>query len=794
MKAKALKELAIVAMTTVSLASIAAGPYYLSATGSAQNGKPFDTPSVWEDAGGTACTEFDSTADYYVGNGRSLYTYYGGSAAASTFPGNSVTLGDIAGAKNAFLYLRGNSLTSFPRGGIKLARGQTLNNYAQNASQSVSGSVEVLAPSTTPFQLWSYYAGCKQIWSGNFSGAVTAGLLVGGGSCRNNFEFRATGDWSEYFGTVIVRKGVVSSEDTKVTYRPQTSSSFPGSLVMEESTAISPLNADDVITVKSFSVADGVKIVVPATAATNASIMVTNAFLCSGVAVVDASGVAATTVGGNGRNAVVLTVPDSSDIEESMFVLDETSTAANGRLKVSDNGDGTKSLKVVFYAIVTQTVSDSDGSVGHQNRQPSSLLDATHWSDNELPHANADYFVQPINNNACHLHTPLDTDYEFPGESLTFKGWCYLYSWGRTFSCKKLVIKNNSRIYMGNNSGVTAATLFNGGEVCLESGSVTLASWNNLGRPVVFESSLTGAAELKLAGVNSTSMPRGETYISALNTNFTGTITVDLSGKDASVVPGDEMCQTLYVNDGRNVGGLLASFDYKALSLSQYARLVVTNAAVVTFEDGVNRGIFIGDVGRLVSTEGQTMCIKRPLTVDGNLRKEGAGVLELASEVGFLAAGARTNAIPDDASKRLLSLSEGVLKVSHVDAVNGLTVQTANGTKLRLDLETTDSDLIAYGIRNTKTTTPFAVGDGASEVAIEIDLSHEPDFKAKTLAVMTVRQDCAASARALVKVKKCENLRGFPMHFETVNEEIDGVASVVFKAVFERKGFIVSFR
>ena len=111
-----------------------------------------------------------------------------------------------------------------------------------------------------------------------------------------------------------------------------------------------------------------------------------------------------------------------------------------------------------------------------------------------------------------------------------------------------------------------------------------------------------------------------------------------------------------------------------------------------------------------------------------------------------------------------------------------------------LDLETSDSDLIAYGIRNTKTSTPFTVGDGASEVAIEIDLSHEPDFKSKTLAVMTVRQDCAASVRDLVKVKKGANLQGFPMHFETVNEEIDGVASVVVKAVFERKGFIVSFR
>ncbi len=787
MKAIVLNASATLAVIAMSLAATAAGPYYLSASGSGQNGAQLDNPGMWEDTSGNPCTAFDESADYYVGSARTFSTRYGYQVAASVFPGGPLTIGDVAGAKNGFLYLRGDSQTTFPRG-IKLACGQALNNYVQNVSQSVSGSTEVLSPVSTPFQIWSYYAGCKQIWSGNFSGLDTAGLLVGGGSCRDAFEFRATGDWTAYLGTVTVRKGVVSGVDSQVTYRPQTSSSFPGSLVMEADTVISPMNQNDVVTVKSFSIADGAKIVVPASASANAAIVATNAFSCMGTVLVDASQVASTKTGA-GRVAIVLTVPDTSDVDESMFLLDDTSTTANGFLKVSDNGDGTKSLKVVFYGVVTQTVSDG-GS--HQSRQNSSLLDNTHWSDGELPHANADYYVQPLPG-ACHLHTPLDTDYEFLGESLTFKGWCYFYSWGRTFTCKKLVIKNNSAIFMGNNGGVTAATRFEGGEICFESGSVAVASWNNIGRPVVLASSLTGSAELKLSGVGSTSYPNGETYLSALNTNFVGTIVVNLAS-NSGVTPGDTMCQTLYVNDGRNVGGPLATFDYKALSLSQYARLMVTNATRVTFEDGFNRGIFIGDVGRLVSSEGQTMCIKRPLTVDGNLRKEGAGVLELASEVGFLADGVRTGVIPEDASKRLLSLKEGVLKVTHADAVNGLTVQAANGTKLCLDLDAADPNLVAYGIRNTKTSTPFAVGGGATDVSIEIDFPREPDFKAKTIAVMTVRQDCADAVRSFVKVKKGVNLQDFPMYIEKSNEEIDGVASIVFKAVFAHKGLIISFR
>ena len=780
----------IAAMSAVSFPAIASGPYYLSASGSAQNAVAFDTASCWEDAGGTPCTDFDATADYHVRNSRQLFTRYGGSAAESVFPGYSVTIGDTEAEQNGFLYLRATSLTTFPRGGIRLAKGQALNNYTQSASQSVSGNVVVESPAAAPFQLWSYYTGCKQIWSGNFSGEETVGLLVGGGSCRDNFEFRATGGWAAYRGSLTVRKGVASSQDTKVTYRPQTSSSFPGSLIMESTTVISPMNQDDIITVKSFSIADGAKIIIPASASDNASIVATNAFSCTGTVLIDTSQIASSKTDA-GRAAVILTVPDTSDLSETMFSLDATSTAANGCLKVSDNGDGTKSLKVVFYGIITQTVSDG-GS--HQSRQSSSLLEATHWSDNALPHGLADYFVQPINNNACHLHTPLDTDYVFPGESLTVKGWCYFYSWGKSFTCKKLVVMNNSGIFMGNNSGVIAATRFDGGEICLESGSVRLASWANAGHPVVITSYLTGSAELKLSGVNSTAYPGGETYISALNTNFAGTITVDLSSKDSAVMPGDAMCQTLFVNDGRNVGGPLAAFDYKALSLSQYARLVVTNAATVTFEDGVNRGIFIGDVGRMVASEGHTMCIKRPLTVDGNLRKEGSGILELASEVGFLAGGARTDAIPEDASKRLLSLKEGVLKVSHADAVNGLTVQAATGTKLRLDVDATDPELVAYGIRNTKTAAPFAAGDGATDVTIELALAELPRFKTKTLAIMTVREDCAAAMRNLVKIRKTDTLRGYAVRVAQSNEEIGGVASVIFTAELRYKGFVASFR
>ena len=791
MKTKARKALAMMAMMVVSVAATAAGTYYLSASGSGQNGVAFDTASYWQDAYGNPCTEFDSTADYHVGEARSLNTRKGYQTADSVFPGNSVTIGDIANAKNGFLYITGDSLTSFPRDGLKLARGQVVNTYAASAMHRISGHVEVLSSSANQFQIWSYYPNCKHDWQGGFEGAATAALLVGGGSCRDNFEFRATGDWSAYLGTVTVRKGVVNSEDTRVSYRPQTSSSFPGSLVMETATAISPLNANDVITVKSFSVEDGVKIVVLASATTNTSIVVTNTFSCTGKVLVDVSQIS-TTKTAAGRTAVVLTVPDSSDMDETMFALDDVSEAAYGNLKVADNGDGTKSLKVVFHPVVTQTVSDGGT---HQSRQNSSLLDKTHWSDGELPHDGADYFVNRISNTAVHLHTPLDIDYVFPGESLTFDSWCYMYSWGRSFTCKKLLFKNNSRIYMGNNGGVTAATRFDGGEICLAAGVVRVASWNNIGKPVVIASVLTGAAEMKLSGVDSTSSPRGETYLSALNTNFAGTITVDLAGNNQpSVSAGDSMCQTLFVNDGRNVGGPLASFNCKALSLSQYARLVVTNATLVTFEDGVNRGIFIGDVGRLVSAEGQTMCVKRPLTVDGNLCKEGAGVLELASEVGFLADGVRTDVIPEDASKRLLSLKEGVLKVSHADAVNGLTVQASTGTKIRLDVDATDTELVAYGIRNTKTTTPFAAGDGATDVTIELALDELPRFKTKTLAFMTVREDCAATMRSLVKIRKTDTLRGYAVHVTQSSEEIDGVASVVFTAELKYKGFVASFR
>ena len=100
------------------------------------------------------------------------------------------------------------------------------------------------------------------------------------------------------------------------------------------------MNQNDVFTVKALSIADGVKIVVPASASTNASIVATNAFSCTGKVTIDASQVTSTKTDA-GREAVVLTVPEAATLDASMFTLDATAAAANGYIRVDVNGDGT---------------------------------------------------------------------------------------------------------------------------------------------------------------------------------------------------------------------------------------------------------------------------------------------------------------------------------------------------------------------------------------------------------------------------------------------------------------------
>jgi hypothetical protein len=86
----------------------------------------------------------------------------------------------------------------------------------------------------------------------------------------------------------------------------------------------------------------------------------------------------------------------------------------------------------------------------------------------------------------------------------------------------------------------------------------------------------------------------------------------------------------LFSNAG-NLGGVLNTFTYNALSLSGYARLIPTET--MTLPKMLNRGVFVNGNGVIAPGEGASLRIECPITMNGTLHKAGLGVLEMAGEI-----------------------------------------------------------------------------------------------------------------------------------------------------------------
>ena len=348
-------------------------------------------------------------------------------------------------------------------------------------------------------------------------------------------------------------------------------------------------------------------------------------------------------------------------------------------------------------------------------------------------------------------------------------------------------MKSSSRIWV--DCEMPSFTI-RGGELCAVSGSVELGAYAN--SLFVVESEITGAAELKIQGVTSTSYPRGYVYLKSVNTNFQGAVTVSMNSSLASLASCDT-CQTLYVNDGRNVGGTLPEMNYNALTLSNYGRLCVTGASEVVFSGGVNRGIHVEGFGQMRAGKDETMVLERPLTLNGELFKDGAGALVLASEVKF---GADAGSEPVE-GKNVLNVTEGSVVVDGNTACDGMRISLADGAELVVKANPADPDRMAYGIRNVKTAEPLALSGDASKISVRVDASAFGEVSGNEapvsdMGLMTVSSAAAPAVRAMLpgRIQAFEGVRKGRL----VERKGPADNTVTFALDFTRKGMNVVIR
>ena len=285
-----------------------------------------------------------------------------------------------------------------------------------------------------------------------------------------------------------------------------------------------------------------------------------------------------------------------------------------------------------------------------------------------------------------------------------------------------------------------------------------------------------------------------------MNTNYTGAITVTIPYYIPAPGSKDEYNKTtprfdrnyvhFRVSDKRNLGGPLATPNPKALTLENMCRLELADGCTSLVLDEPTRGIFINWVGRFLAEEGETMTISSPLAVDGTLWKEGDGLLVLGNPAPTFGADATATEPVGDPTNHMFRIAGGDVKIASVDAVNGLDVVFTNGAgRLVLDLDGTDADFKAYGIRNVKTDDPFAVEGDLTGVKLELSTAAVPTEQEFSVAVLTVRTSAYGKTAALFgRLAKSATLRGWRISCAPRDND-DGTTTMV--ASVQRTGFMV---
>ena len=825
MTSGAFKSALVLIMVTTAILANAGETYYLQPGYSNKRGDgagqtyTLINPAAWATtiSGGDNPTAIQAGDFYVVANGKLLCLPAKSAASDSlTFPAK-MTIGEVGGAVGYLLQYMYNSAVIDWAGGIELANGDYLEQTWTRGGNTqgdlqVSGDVTVISPVDVPFHISLGYGNVQFSFNGALSGGSGTGLLLGAKPRQGNNGIvsrqtvRFLGDTTGYLGEMIVtsRYESITSSDWGMSLAGR--STLPGTTTVNRGCMVHAVSSSDTLTFGSLVLRDGAGIGVNISVTASAGgyptayacglVKVTNSFAMDGRAIVR---IADDVVMSAATDLPVLTVPYSASLDKDDFDV----IGLNGLSLdvIEDAVAGTKSLVLKVPAYVYLTVSDTDSVV--QNTADSSITNAAHWSDGNVPHSGEDYRVRRLVSGQT---TALATqgghktygNYSFGGDSLTMESGTKLYGFAENFNIKKLTLLDGSGVSLGN----ATHTRFYGDELCVPNGTATLYAYCSTVSyyHMRIDMPLTGAGTVKMEGVNNTSSPHGIYRFMKQSPDFKGRFVVS-QVKQSSAPKWAEGYQEMWVSDALQLGGNLPILDLKAVTLENYG--MIRAKASFTVAASQNRGIFVGEGvygGRIaVESDGNgnpyEMVLNTCLTMNGRLFKEGAGTLTLGGMVKF---GETGQDAPIALSNRLDVLA-GTLKVTSATAVDGLAIALSNGTQVVLSPDLSDTALTANGIQNVKTDTPFILPSGASSLPLVLDWSkltkeHLDAYAGGEkfrLVVLKVSGNASGNVRGMFSASSvARNLPGYKC---TPVEFTDG-GNYVFALDFEPIGFIVVFR
>ena len=430
------------------------------------------------------------------------------------------------------------------------------------------------------------------------------------------------------------------------------------------------------------------------------------------------------------------------------------------RLKLveSSRTDGGVDFKLSHEPFVLQTKAPASGTGPYGYGQYAEYL-----SDGQPISADKDYYV---NLSAVYFNSP----YVFPGRSLTINLGAGNRNIG--FYGGNDITIPDLRVF-GENSTSRFRMMTKNGSAWLR-GSFTL--WGfvpfRLSGSGVFRvaASLHGDGDvcevLDVGKVNEGSACRALLSLEGDNSDWSGRALVGW-GRAAT----DEEALTnltLRVSSGPSLGGAIGAFTFDAVKIAGTCTLDITNTA--TFA-AANRGWCLLDGASVSVAAGRTATVNETVTFGGAVEKRGAGTLVLGGAAKFY--DAADDAATDTPNGASLRIAAGGLGVVSADALAGVDVAFADGTKL----------LVFPGAGCLTLPSAPTLEGGALPVEIEI----AEGAHTGTADILSLPASVPFDAGALAVARR----KGY--RIGAVATRADG-ANTVYFATFSKNGFTLVFR
>ena len=750
-------------------------------------------------------TPLDPDTDYLV---QSSFTCSSPNKASETitFGGRSLTLGTGSAVGNFRIYSYRNANLVFNAPGIFFNRGTFSVEGSVNNIHRMSGVMTIQSPAGSPYVFKSSYTNMTLLLDAAMYGGSGVGASIFCSAGKEPFCVDLANASSEYEGAFTVYSDRAALFNGRPPIQLKLCATPFGAVEVRAFAQLGAHQAGDAVEVKRLTLlADACLDVSTATRTVNGEKVVqASRFVATESLALPASGKVHLRLpymihrtDELSIRVPVLTAP-AGTVDKTKFDLVPVEGAFLHPYALdvaTEQGvDNLYVVATVTEPVVSKLVTDAGGM--DANRYDSGLTNAVRWSDGQAPHAGASYLVMPVSGAAVDLRTLYDVhgSYVFPGLSLTIGSGCGLYTFVNSLTVTNLTLLDGAKITQGQWS--PSLNLYGEGDgISLPSGTVYLESHDT--HTMYFRTPLAGSAKVVIRGNRSTSAPPGNTRLETASPNFTGTwhLTSHWIGSAGwkGIFANPVQNQTLMVATPDALGAPLAAFDPMALTIDTYGEFIVPET--MTFAD-TTRGIYLGKNAQIRVPAGKTATFLAQRTFAGETFVRQSGTLALGGAVRF-GKGAAIVDEPQAQSNLLTFVEGGSLKALSAGCVDGVTVTFSNATsRLLLDADTADADLLANGVRNVKTDTPFVFPDGAT-LKVDFGLAGATPLdgsRAHRLGIATVSAAAAAALRGKLEVTVPRSVYDVSAR-QDIRESADQVTGdVTFWLHLRPKGMRIDFR